>query len=103
MKLMSKLVVRSAIVLSIVGSAAAASYDDNARACLTKFANVSESAQVMLECTAASGSLTACKVLEDSAPPEKGFDKAALCVAALLPVGSRTGVTRVPIAFTGNK
>jgi hypothetical protein len=37
-------------------------------------------------------------VVENSAPG-KGFDKAATCVASFLPMGSRSGVVRVPVKF----
>ncbi|GAA0559013.1 hypothetical protein GCM10008942_04360 [Rhizomicrobium electricum] len=56
----------------------------------------------MLECTAADGKLSDCKVLEAPAPAA-GFDKAALCVAEALPVGSRTGSIKVPIKFEPSK
>jgi hypothetical protein len=52
----------------------------------------------MLECTAADGKLTDCKVLEAPAPAN-GFDKAAMCVAEVLPVGTRTGSIKVPVKF----
>lgn len=54
----------------------------------------------MLECTADGGKLTGCKVLENSVPG-KGFDKAALCVADALPMGSKTGTVKVPMRFPG--
>jgi hypothetical protein len=54
-----------------------------------------------LECTAAGGRLSGCKVLSNSAGG-KGFDKAALCVADVLPVGSKTGVVKVPVRFPGS-
>ena len=40
------------------------------------------------------------KVLSDSAAG-KGFDKAALCVADALPMGSKTGTVKVPMRFPG--
>ena len=54
----------------------------------------------MLECSATAGKLSGCKVLEDS-KAGKGFDKAALCVADALPMGSKTGVVKVPMRFPG--
>lgn len=66
--------------------------------CASKFASSTKSASVMLECTAADGKLTDCKVVE-APTPAAGFDKAALCVAEALPVGSRTGAIKVPIKF----
>ena len=52
----------------------------------------------MLECTAAAGKLTDCKVLE-APTPANGFDKAAMCVAEAIPVGSKTGAIKVPVKF----
>ena len=69
-------------------------------ACVDKFAAEGESASVVLECSAADGKLSDCKVVENSAP-SKGFDKAALCVASFLPIGTKTGTIRVPLKFAG--
>ncbi|MBS0411119.1 MAG: hypothetical protein JSR86_14465 [Proteobacteria bacterium] len=66
--------------------------------CVEKFANPAMGASVMLECTAAEGKLADCKVVENSVPG-KGFDKAAMCVATFLPMGSKTGTVRVPVKF----
>lgn len=66
--------------------------------CASKFASTTKPAMVMLECTAADGKLGACKVL-DAPNPAEGFDKAAMCVADVLPIGSRTGTVKVPIKF----
>jgi hypothetical protein len=44
--------------------------------------------------------LTDCKVTV-APSPDNGFDKAALCVANLLPIGSKTGTVKVPIRFQG--
>jgi hypothetical protein len=66
--------------------------------CVEKFANPAMGASVMLECTATDGKLADCKVVENSVPG-KGFDKAAVCVAGFLPMGSKTGVVRVPVKF----
>ena len=82
-----------------VGAASAASLQDTMESCLNKHANTSEAAAVTLECTAAGGKLTACKVVDNNA--SKGFGEAALCVADALPIGSKTGVIRVPLRFTG--
>lgn len=68
--------------------------------CVDKFASASDSASVVLECSAADGKLSDCKVVENSAAG-KGFDKAALCVAAFLPIGSKSGTIRVPLKFQG--
>lgn len=66
--------------------------------CVDRFATTATGASVTLECSAAGGKLGACKVLDNSAPG-KGFDKAAVCVAAYLPMGAKTGVVRVPVRF----
>jgi hypothetical protein len=66
--------------------------------CVEKFANPAMGASVMLECTATDGKLADCKVVENSVPG-KGFDKAAMCVATFLPMGSKTGTVRVPVKF----
>ena len=66
--------------------------------CVDKYASASESASVMLECNAGGGKLSDCKVVENS-NPSKGFDKAALCVVAYLPIGGKTGQVRVPFKF----
>jgi hypothetical protein len=68
--------------------------------CVDQFATSNEAASVMLECNAGGGKLDACKVKENSSPG-KGFDKAAICIAAFLPVGSKTGSVQVPIKFVG--
>jgi hypothetical protein len=54
----------------------------------------------MLDCTADGGKLSACKVISETTPG-KGFDKAALCIADVLPIGSRTGQVKVPLRFPG--
>lgn len=69
--------------------------------CVDKFASHKQTATVMLMCTAAGGKLTECKVLE-APSPSNGFDKAALCVAEALPIGSKTGQIKVPILFQAN-
>jgi hypothetical protein len=66
--------------------------------CAAKFANPKVGASVMLECTAAGGHLSDCKVLEGP-NPTNGFDKAAMCVADAIPVGSKTGTIKVPVKF----
>ena len=93
----------SAISLSLLvaGAASAASFEESMSRCLSKNANARDAATVMLDCTADGGKLSACKVLSDSAPG-KGFDKAALCVADVLPIGSRTGQVKVPVKFPGS-
>jgi hypothetical protein len=88
--------------LLIIAPSFAGSLAEQFASCASKFANSSKSASVMLECTAADGKLTGCKVAE-APSPANGFDKAALCVAEALPVGSRTGAIKVPIKFEPTK
>jgi hypothetical protein len=85
-----------AAIVAFAASSSAAGLADQFAACAQKFANTKTSASVMLECNAAGGKLTDCKVLESSA---NGFDKAAMCVAEVLPIGSRTGAIKVPVKF----
>ena len=87
-------------VFSFVGQAQAANLQSQIQDCLTKHANTSQAAAVMLECTAADGKLSACKVVESNAP-KKGFEAAAICVANVLPMGGKTGQIRVPVRFPG--
>ena len=82
------------------GSLAAGSFQEHYSDCVDKFASNGAAASVMLECNADGGKLGGCKVIDNSAPG-KGFDKAAMCVATFLPMGSKTGVVRVPVHFTG--
>jgi hypothetical protein len=87
--------------LLVMGQAYAQSaFETHMTECVSKFANANDAATVMLECTAGGGKLADCKVVENSTP-NKGFDKAAVCVASALPVGSKTGTIRVPIRFAG--
>lgn len=87
--------------LLVAGAASAGSFEESMTRCLSKNANTRDAATVTLDCTAEGGKLSACKVLSDSAPG-KGFDKAALCVADVLPIGSRTGQVKVPVRFPGS-
>jgi hypothetical protein len=82
------------------GAFAESAFQEHYSKCVDQFASASDSASVMLECNAAGGKLDTCKVKENSAPG-KGFDKAAICVAAYLPIGSKTGSIQVPIKFVG--
>jgi hypothetical protein len=86
--------------LVLVSAATASSFEDSMSRCLSKNANTRDSAVVMLDCNADAGKLSGCKVVSESAPG-KGFDKAALCVADVLPIGSRTGQVKVPLRFPG--
>ncbi len=79
--------------------ALAGSLADQFASCANKYA-VSTAASVMLQCTAADGKLTNCKVLESA---NASADKAALCVADAIPVGSKTGDIKVPIKFDPSK
>jgi hypothetical protein len=85
---------------SVVSASSAASLQDTMDSCLNKHANTTQAASVVLECTAAGGKLSECKVVENSA--SAGFGEAAVCVAEALPVGSKTGTIRVPLRFTGS-
>ena len=96
-----------AIVASLAGSlfvaqaaSAAGGFEDQMGRCLQQFANTRDAAQVMLECTADAGKLGDCKVVENSAAG-KGFDKAAMCIAEKLPMGSKSGSVKVPFRFPG--
>jgi hypothetical protein len=73
-------------------------FQQHVTACVDKYADPNMTASVMLECTAGGGKLTACKVVDNSAAG-KGFDKAAMCLADFLPMGTRTGTIRVPLKF----
>jgi hypothetical protein len=90
------------VAMLIASPAVAGSLAEQFASCASKFANSKNSASVMLECTAADGKLTDCKVVE-APSPAAGFDKAALCVADALPIGSRTGAIKVPIKFEPSK
>jgi hypothetical protein len=92
----------TAALLLVAGSASAGSLAEQFATCASKFASSSKSASVMLECNAADGKLNDCKVT-DAPSPAAGFDKAALCVAEALPIGSRTGTIKVPIKFEPTK
>jgi hypothetical protein len=100
MKNIIKIMGGVALSLAFAGASSAADFQESMSKCLVKHANTRDSATVMLECTAEGGKLTGCKVLEDS-KAGKGFDKAALCVAEALPMGSKTGVVKVPMRFPG--
>ena len=96
------LIAGAAVAMLIATPAVAGSLAEQFASCASKFASSSKSASVMLECTAADGKLSDCKVLE-APSPAAGFDKAAMCVAEALPVGSRTGSIKVPIKFEPTK
>jgi hypothetical protein len=100
MKNLIKLGAGVALCLAFAGASSAADFQESMAKCLTKHANTREAAVVMLECSANAGKLSGCKVLDDS-KAGKGFDKAALCVADALPMGSKTGTVKVPMRFPG--
>lgn len=89
------------ISLVLASASAAASFEESMARCISKHANTRDAATVMLECSADGGKLSGCVVLQDSAAG-KGFDKAALCVAEALPMGSKTGQVKVPMRFPGS-
>ena len=93
----------AAIVMAgaVVAPATAGDLTQVFHTCVTKFARSTDAATVTLECVAADGKVSGCKVVEAPSPAD-GFDKAALCVADSLPVGNRTGTIKFPIKFTGN-
>jgi len=93
----------TAVLLAASAAASAsagASFEASMAKCLDRYANTRDAAVVMLECTADAGKLSNCKVLENSTAG-KGFDKAAMCVAEVLPMNGRTGQVKVPFRFTG--
>ena len=79
----------------------AADFAEHMSNCLEKHANTHDKATVLLECEAAGGKLTNCKVVENSVGG-KGFDKAAICVADAMPMAGKTGTIRVPFRFPGD-
>lgn len=90
----------AALSFALAGTSSAGSFQEGMAKCLTQNANTKEAATVMLQCTANSGKLTGCSVVSDSAPG-KGFDKAALCVANIMPMGDKSGDVKVPMRFPG--
>ena len=90
------------ILLSVCASTAAraGSLQEQVDHCLDRDANTHDAATVTLQCKAAGGKLSECKVV-DNTTPGKGFDKAALCVADSLPMGTKSGSVKVPIRFSG--
>lgn len=100
---MKKIILTSAAALSmlaVAGPSSAGNLQADMTKCLERHANTRQSAKVTLECTAADGKLSNCKVVESEAP-SKGFEAAAVCVAGSLPMGGKSGVIRVPLRFTG--
>lgn len=94
-------VVGAFAVLSMTSAAFAGSgFQEHVDQCLERHANTHDAANVTLQCTAQGGKLSDCKVVENSAPG-RGFDKAALCVAETLPMGSKVGDIKIPVRFTG--
>jgi hypothetical protein len=100
---MKKIAVLAATLLGAASAAthvSAADLKSQMDKCLSQHANGTQAAVVTLECTATAGKLSDCKVVSSEAP-SKGFEKAAICVADALPMGSKSGTVRVPIRFTG--
>lgn len=83
---------------AVSASASAGSLREEFSSCVEKFANHNTTVTVMLECNAGGGKLSGCKVLDDP-KASQGFDKAAMCVANILPIGGKTGTIKVPILF----
>ena len=88
------------VAVTLAGPASAASLQAQMETCLTKHANTRQAASITLECNADAGKLSACKVVQSQAP-SPGFDKAAICVADVLPMAGKTGPIRVPVRFPG--
>lgn len=78
--------------------AVAGTFADEFSKCVSKYARSTQAATVTLECTAADGKVSDCKVTEGPVP-RNGFDKAALCVAEVLPIGTKTGTISFPVKF----
>lgn len=91
-------VIACTAVAAFSASATAGGLTEQFSSCVAKFANPKLGATIMLECTAGDGKLSDCKVIDAPSPPN-GFDKAAMCVAEVLPVGSKTGPIKVPVKF----
>lgn len=100
MKKIIVITVSALAMLVVAGPTSAGNLQGEMTRCLNKHANVTQAAKVTLECTAAEGKLSNCKVVESEAP-SKGFEAAAICVAGSLPMGGKSGVIRVPLRFTG--
>ncbi len=101
MKIKGVIVVGALLGLSMSSSAFAGSgFQERVDQCVERHANTHDAASVTLQCTAQGGKLSECKVVENSAPG-RGFDKAALCVAESLPMGTKVGEIKIPVRFTG--
>lgn len=87
-----------AMAAAIAAPCFAGNFADEFSKCVTKYARSTKAATVTLECTAADGKMSDCKVV-DGPVPRDGFDQAALCVAEVLPVGNKTGDVKFPIKF----
>jgi hypothetical protein len=86
--------------VTLAGPASAFNLQAKMESCLTKHANTRQAATITLECSADAGKLSACKVVQ-SQVPSPGFEKAAICVAEVLPMAGKTGTIRVPVRFPG--
>lgn len=89
------------VAAALAAPAVAGDLNDVFKKCLTQYGKSTKDATVTLECVAADGKVSGCKIVEAPSPAD-GFDKAALCVADALPIGSKTGTIKFPIKFTGS-
>ena len=86
------------VAFLMAASASAVDVASQYAKCRERYTNPFMGATVILACTATEGKLSECKIAE-APTPAAGFDKAALCVAQVLPMGTRTGPVTVPIKF----
>jgi len=84
--------------LLLTGNVLAEGFQTHVTECVERFADPNMAASVTLECMAGGGKLSDCKVVNTTVTG-KGFDKAAICIADFLPMGSKTGSVRVPLKF----
>lgn len=99
--MISKIWFGVAAFILAAGAADAGNLTEVFHKCVAAHAQSTKDATVTLECVAADGKVSNCKVV-DGPMPRAGFDKAALCVAEALPIGSKTGTITFPIKFEGN-
>lgn len=99
--MISKICFGAAAFVMATSAASAVDLADVFHKCVSTYAQSTKDATVTLECVAADGKVSNCKVV-DGPNPRAGFDKAALCVADSLPIGGKTGTITFPIKFQGN-
>lgn len=80
----------------------ATSLQSRLKACTDRYAVGGIDAVVTLTCQARDGKLEDCKPTS-ATPANRGFENAAVCVAAFLPMGTRVGEIHIPIRFTRNE